>query len=34
VILENNRLTDLNIEQQESFQTILEILNNLYGKGE
>ena len=34
VILENNRVTDLNVEQQESFQMILEILNNLYGKGE
>ncbi len=34
VILENNSLTDLNMEQQESFQTILEILSNLYGKGE
>lgn len=34
VILENNKLVDLNKEQQESFQMILEILNNLYGKGE
>ena len=34
VILENNKLEDLDEEQQETFQMILEILNNLYGKGE
>lgn len=33
VILEDCNLNDLREEQLESFQTILEILNNLYGKG-
>ena len=33
VILEDCNLNDLSEEQLESFQTILEILNNLYGKG-
>ena len=32
VILKNNKLEDLNLEQRESLETILQILNHLYGK--
>ena len=34
VILENNNIENLDMEQQESLITILEIMNSLYGKGE
>ena len=34
VIMENNKLEDLDVELQESLVTILEILDRLYGKGD
>jgi hypothetical protein len=34
VIFENNSIENLDMEQQESLITILEIMNSLYGKGE